>query len=831
LSAGKKYYRYHRNLVRWKCYRKRWDDESLRQEIVDIGKINLENVEREILRDEKQAEHELAVKIKRCVGKKTVVTDAENSRTLEEVKPPIVPLSAAQQQWVDDGWLKDADKQCLANHKPEKGWKEMGDTNDRVVEGDIIRFMYTAYSGRFPGKKCGRNITIAKVVKVAREFYHLQFIASTGSAPYLNKRTKIFRKKFSTVEYWSFYRLCWNYEFARKDCLGKRIKRMFNSMAEYDEYIQPSEVESPVEDKKQESSINQKTNNLLQEKDFMEKRFDVKQWLTDQAEIKGDVFIKDGNYYKWSGRKVQILTQLSNFVLKAEAKIVQGNQWWFECSAIDNSGILQERIIIARDDIQSPSAFRRLIANDSRLEYYGDGKDTTRLQGLLTNQKPPLKAGTDKLGIHRINDKLIYVEGNRIVGSDGIVNDVVFTKSNLKKDDFPNLLLQPDLTATELKLIAENLSKFNEPKVAYPLLGWTGFCFIKERLAHKVNGRNPILLCQGEPGVGKTETISRIVQPIFSSQKPISNIADMTKFTLAVNGGQSNLVPCFYDEWKESVMTKATKKTLDSVLLATFNQTNLPRGTADQTVNDYRFTSPVVILGEMTLESASIKHRMIELFFNYKGRNGRETYFRNLCQLPLGSFGKGLLLHSLSISDERLNGVFDEQRKLVDSSLDDRFADNAALARVGLWMIIDYLNANGIATDDYAEGYGSIDNIIKESLAAARITNVDKIITDWSVMSHTRNCSGNWLNNGYHYEIRDGKLYVRIAEAYDSYRRYAKTNDVTSEIINKSSFLQQLQTKPYYQDKKTYRIGGVPCNAVCINLSAIPTYLEVKFAA
>ena len=66
---------------------------------------------------------------------------------------------------------------------------------------------------------------------------------------------------------------------------------------------------------------------------------------------------------------------------------------------------------------------------------------------------------------------------------------------------------------------------------------------------------------------------------------------------------------------------------------------------------------------------------------------------------------------------------------------------------------------------------------------------------------------------------------------YCHYRRYAKNNDVTSEIINKSSFLQQLQTKPYYENKKTYRIGGVPCNAVCINLSAIPTYMEVKFAA
>lgn len=828
LSAGKKYYRYHRNIVRWKCYRKRWDDESLRQELVDADRQRYEEMLANI-REQDGAQMCNILSKRNDDNKHVTAIDGDEKQRKQNVER----LTDEEQIWVTDGWLKDIDKKRLDSHKPKKGWKQMSDTEDRIVEGDIIWFFDPHYTARYPhGKYCGRSIIVAKVEKVARKYHHLQLIASTGAPPYINKRKQTFRKKLSTVEYWSFYRLWWNSEYARKDKLSKQIKRQFSSLPEYEEYIQPSQqVESPAEDKKQEPLNNQKTNNLLQEKDFMQNRIDAKQWLKEQEKIKSDVFVRDGNYYKWLGRRVQTLAQLSNFVLKAEAKIVQGNQWWFECSAINNSGIIQEQIIIARDDFQSPSALKRVIANDSRFEYYGDSKDTTRIQGLLTNQKPPLKAGTDKLGVHRINDKWIYVEGSRIVGSDGLVNDVVFTKSNLKEDDAPTLLQQPDITQDELVAIAENINRFNEPTIVYPLLGWIGFCLIKERLAKKVNGRNPILLCQGEPGVGKTETISRIVHRIFCSQRPISNIGDMTRFTLAVNGNSSNLVPCFYDEWKESVMTKAMKKTLNSVLLATYNQTNLPRGTTDQTVNDYRFTSPSVILGEMTIESPSLKHRMLELFFTYKGRSGRETYFRNLCQLPLGSFGKGLLLHSLSISDEWLNAAFDELYKNVDSSLDDRFAENAALARVGLWLIIDYLNDNGIAADDYAEGYGCIDNVIKESVAAARITNVDKIISDMSVMSHTRNCSGNWLNVGNHYEIRDGNIYIKIAEAYEAYRRYARTNDVSAEMVNKSSFLQQLQGKPYYEGKKTHRIGGMPCNAVCINLSAIPTYVDVNFAA
>lgn len=828
LSAGKKYYRYHRNIVRWKCYRKRWDDESIRQELVDADCQRYEEILANI-REQDEAQMCNILSKQNDDNKPVTAIDGDEKQRKQNVER----LTDEEQIWVTDGWLKDADKQWLANHKPEKGWKQMNDTEDRVVEGDIIWFFDPHYTARYPhGKYCGRSIIVAKVEKVAKKYHHLHFIASTGSAPYINKRTKTFRKKFSTVEYWSFFRLWWNSEYARKDKLGKRLKIKFNSQSEYEEYIQPSQVDSPAEDKKQEPLNNQKTNNLLQEKDFMQNRFDVEKWLKDQEKIKGDVFVRDGNYYKWLGRRAQTLSQLSNFVLKAEAKIVQGNQWWFECSAINNSGIIQEQIIIARDDFQSPSALKRVIANDSRFEYYGDSKDTTRIQGLLTNQKPPLKAGTDKLGVHRINDKWIYVEGSRIVGSDGFVNDVVFTKSNLKEDDVPTLLQQPDITQDELVAIAENLNKFNEPSIVYPLLGWVGFCFLKDRLAYKVNSRNPILFCQGEPGVGKTETISRIVRRIFCSQRPISNIGDMTKFTLAANGSRSNFTPTYYDEWKAWVMTKQRVKDLESVILATFNQTNLPRGTAEQTVNEYRFTSPLAILGEMTFESVSLKHRMIELFFNYKGRSGREAYFKQLCQLPLEAFGKGLLLHMLSIPDNQLDRIFDEQRASVDSSIDGRFADNSALARIGLWLILDYLNANGIATDDYAEGYGCIDNVIKESLSAARITNVDKIISDMSVMSHTRNCSGNWLNVGNHYEIRDGKLlYLKIAEAYEAYRRYARTNDVSAEMVNKSSFLQQLQGKPYYEGKKTHRIGGVACNAICINLSAIPTYMEVNFAA
>ena len=63
------------------------------------------------------------------------------------------------------------------------------------------------------------------------------------------------------------------------------------------------------------------------------------------------------------------------------------------------------------------------------------------------------------------------------------------------------------------------------------------------------------------------------------------------------------------------------------------------------------------------------------------------------------------MYHTLRLGPERLRSEYDKQEANVDPSIDDRFRDNAALIRTGLWLIIDYLESNGIAVDSYQQGY------------------------------------------------------------------------------------------------------------------------------
>ena len=116
-------------------------------------------------------------------------------------------------------------------------------------------------------------------------------------------------------------------------------------------------------------------------------------------------------------------------------------------------------------------------------------------------------------------------------------------------------------------------------------------------------------------------------------------------------------------------------------------------------------------------------------------------------------------------------------------------------------------------------------------MTSAAETNVDRVISDFSIMSHTPNGSGNWLEPDVHYKVHDGIISIKIAEVYTRYQRYARRHDTISEPLGKHSLLQQIESKPYFIGKKTVRIGRKACHAMCLDLTAMPEFIETDFAA
>ena len=542
----------------------------------------------------------------------------------------------------------------------------------------------------------------------------------------------------------------------------------------------------------------------------------------DPSASNRDVFVLDNCYYKQTNGRDLRLKMIGNFTLMARAEVVSNGNWFYRCVATTCTG--QEfEIELFRDHFLSAAALKKALSVNSNCQYYGNNYDTTQIQSLLADQNPPTVKGTDKNGIHLVNDRLVYIEGDHAVDKDGPACDVVYMKKHSQAHRIPCLLSQSDISKADLEAIGRDLCRFNCRTIVYPVLGYIGYCFAKEAITSKVGCHNPFMLLHGESGAGKSQTIEHLIIPIFSSRFPFANIGNETQYTLAHNSNATNMTPVCYDEYKNAVLTPSQRRVIDNVLLSSYAQTPIERGRADETIANLRFTAPFILAGEMTIDSTSLNHRRIDVFYSYPKRQGTDDNFRRLTKQPLGSFGKALLYHTLQLGASRLCRELENQSSMVDSSIDDRFRDNAILIRTGLWMIIDYLDSNGIAVDCYRQGFEVIDSVIKESIKAAKISNVDKTVSDFCAMAND-----GVLLDRIDYEVKHNCLRLKIAAVYPKYQRWVKRNGI-SEYIGKDSFFRQLAEKEYFIDKKTMRIGGKACNAVSVDLANMPDDMEMDW--
>ena len=539
----------------------------------------------------------------------------------------------------------------------------------------------------------------------------------------------------------------------------------------------------------------------------------------DPSAGNGDVYELAGYYYKQPVGRDPEPKMIANFTLQAKLEVGFNGDWHYRCVLVRPTGQEYE-IDLFRDHFLSAKAFKRAVSVNSKCQYYGNNYDTTQIQSLLADQNPPTVTGTDKNGIHIVNDRHVYVEGDRVVDKDGPACDIVYMNKHSQTHRISCILSQPDISKTDIEAIASDLCRFNDSTIVYPVLGFIGYCFVKEAITSKVGRHNPFMILHGASGSGKSQTIEHIIIPIFSSNFPFANIANETQFTLGHNSNFTNMTPVCYDEYKNSVLTPSQKRIINNVLLATYGQTSIERGRADQTITNYQLTAPFIIAGEMTIDSTSHDHRIIDVFYSKSKRAGTEDNFKRLNKQPLGAFGKALLYHTLRLSPERLRSEYDKQEANVDPSIDDRFRDNAAVIRTGLWLIIDYLESKGIAVDSYQQGYEIIDSVIQESMNSAKVSTVDKIIEDFCAMAND-----GVLANRVDYEVKNNCLRLKIRTVYSKYERWARRN-ATSECIGKRSFLQQVADEEYYIEKNTMKIGRKACNAISLDLSSMPDDMD-----
>ena len=142
-------------------------------------------------------------------------------------------------------------------------------------------------------------------------------------------------------------------------------------------------------------------------------------------------------------------------------------------------------------------------------------------------------------------------------------------------------------------MLGERIMIYNEPVKTVPILAWMAGCFIKAHLREK-NIKFPHLMLIGEAGSGKSNTLERVIMPVFSRSKIIA-AGQTTAFTLMKDAASSNIIPMALDEFKPSKIDKHRLDALLNHFRNSYDGQEGIRGRMDQSMVSYELFAPLVV--------------------------------------------------------------------------------------------------------------------------------------------------------------------------------------------------------------------------------------------
>ena len=445
--------------------------------------------------------------------------------------------------------------------------------------------------------------------------------------------------------------------------------------------------------------------------------------------------------------------------------------------------------------------------------FCGSNQDVQFIRNYLGTFSIPTVHGTATAGFHGT----AFVTEEGAIGPKGAVADLEYVNPS---PSGCHLITQKLADRSEIKQFKKYLATFNSPKIVATILGWTVACFFKSRLAKLVK-QFPLLCLEGEPGAGKTATATNIIMKLWALDPEPKAISEQTKFTFMKLVSGSNAPPLVFEENKKWRMDHRQQHLISSLIRHTYNGFQGTRGLANQRLNHFHYQAPVVIVGESGFAEPAVLDRMVFAHFSKQESRPYEQAFQQLCSLPLEGLGRMLLNQALTIGDEELKAMFEEELIRVDPQLTDRPRHNAAIVRLGLRVLGEVLGMSF--------NLPTVDAALKEQVldhGHERKSAVDKILETMGVLSHVTPKGSNgkpslfseFLVEGIHYEVTDGSLRVHLAGAYPSFKRYASTYGYEGDILDESSFKKQLQKEGYFVATKPAQIGNKTRNAWILNL-------------
>lgn len=441
--------------------------------------------------------------------------------------------------------------------------------------------------------------------------------------------------------------------------------------------------------------------------------------------------------------------------------------------------------------------------------FSGTEDDLANIQKFMTNKYREYNhcLGLDYVGLFKMDGEWVYVGTDGAIDRKGnpISSVVSITEDNEALRS--GILDTPMIKKSELKEISGDLFRFNTYERTINILGWVGACFLKERLRQRKIKLSHLVIAGGA-GSGKSETLEKIIQPIFVLQGSGIGCSGITKFSTLKSTSSTNLLPVIFEEYKPHKLSKIELDLISATLRSTYDYQTSQRGRADQSVVNYMRRSPICLVGESSFDETAIKERIVDVQFAKSDRTAEHTKsYRYLAKHEdqLNSLGKALLLLVMNIPDEALDELIQQSKVFEKLDFETRTILGMSNVYLGILLMKELYESFGL--NFWAET-GLSEKMVQDSIVNNTYNSLDgsskvNSAVDLIIQTFDTMALKNRIRPEYDYTVNQstGELCLRLNLIYDEFTKYIREfNILDVEVLGIRQFTRQLRREGYYAD-------------------------------
>lgn len=441
--------------------------------------------------------------------------------------------------------------------------------------------------------------------------------------------------------------------------------------------------------------------------------------------------------------------------------------------------------------------------------FSGTEDDLANIQKYMTNKYRDYNhcLGISYVGLFQMDGEWVYVGTDGAIDRKGKPTDSVVSILEDNEALRSGIAEAPMIKKSELKEISMDLFRFNTYERSVNILGWVGACFLKERLRQRKIKLSHLIIAGGA-GSGKSETLEKIIQPIFGLQGSGIGCSGITKFSTLKSTSSTNLLPVIFEEYKPHKLSKIELDLISGTLRSTYDYQTSQRGRADQSVVNYLRRSPICLVGESSFDETAIKERIIDVQFAKSDRTTEHTKsYRNLSkhELRLNGLGKALLMLVMNMPDDAVDGLIQKSRVFEKMDFETRTILGMSNVYLGILLIKELYESFGL---DFWGEAGISDKLVQESIINNTYNSLDgsskvNSAVDLIIQTFDTMALKNRIRKDYDYTTNEstGELCLRLNLIYDEFTKYVREFNVSDvEVLGIRQFTRQLRREGYFSD-------------------------------